>query len=94
MESELSFGIGLEELKRNPDDILDLAEALAVSKNIRLIICIDEFQNVANFGNSLVFQKKLRAHWQRHSHVAYCLSGSKRHMLMDVFARVCFYALL
>ena len=45
MESELSFGIGLEELKRNPDDILDLAEALAVSKNIRLIICIDEFQN-------------------------------------------------
>ena len=88
VESELSFGIGLEELKRNPDDILDLAEALAVSKNIRLIICIDEFQNVANFGNSLVFQKKLRAHWQRHSHVAYCLFGSKRHMLMDVFANV------
>lgn len=24
VESELSFGIGLEELKRNPDDILDL----------------------------------------------------------------------
>ena len=88
VESELSFGIGLEELKRNPDDILDLAEALAVSKNIRLIICIDEFQNVANFGDSLAFQKKLRAHWQRHSHVAYCLFGSKRHMLMDVFANV------
>ena len=88
VESELSFGIGLEELKRNPDDILDLAEALAVSKNIRLIICIDEFQNVANFGDSLAFQKKLRAHWQRHTHVAYCLFGSKRHMLMDVFANV------
>ena len=88
VESELSFGIGLEELKRNPDDILDLAEALAVSKNIRLIICIDEFQNVANFGDSLAFQKKLRAHWQRHSHVTYCLFGSKRHMLMDVFANV------
>lgn len=88
VESELSFGIGLEELKRNPDDILDLAEALAVSKNIRLIICIDEFQNVANFGDSLAFQKKLRAHWQRHSHVAYCLFGSKRYMLMDVFANV------
>lgn len=65
-----------------------MAEALAVSKNIRLIICIDEFQNVANFGDSLAFQKKLRAHWQRHTHVAYCLFGSKRHMLMDVFANV------
>ena len=78
VESELSFGIGLEELKRNPDDILDLAEVLAVSKNIRLIICIDEFQNVANFGDSLAFQKKLRAHWQRHAHVALaaCLVAS------------------
>ena len=59
-----------------------------LSFGIRLIICIDEFQNVANFGDSLAFQKKLRAHWQRHSHVAYCLFGSKRHMLMDVFANV------
>ena len=57
VESELSFGIGLEELKRNPDDILDLAEALAVSKNIRLIICIDEFQNVANSGILWCFKR-------------------------------------
>lgn len=88
VESELSFGVGWEELKRNPDDILDLAETLALSKNIHLCICIDEFQNVANFDNALAFQKKLRAHWQRHTRVVYCLFGSKRHMLMDVFANV------
>jgi hypothetical protein len=33
----------------------------------------------------VAFQKKLRANWQKHQHTAYCLYGSKRHMLMDVF---------
>ena len=36
--------------------------------------------------DSLDFQKKLRAHWQLHQHVTYCLYGSKRHMLMEVFS--------
>lgn len=29
--------------------------------------------------------KHLRSHWQRHGHVAYCLYGSKRHMMLEVF---------
>ena len=81
----ISFGIGCEELKKNPDDILDLAESIAIEKKINIIICVDDFQNIAEFGEPLAFQKKLRSHWQRHSHVAYCLSGSKRHMFLDVF---------
>ncbi|MCX6227057.1 MAG: hypothetical protein NTV01_20300 [Bacteroidia bacterium] len=27
----------------------------------------------------------MRSHWQKHRNVSYCLYGSKRHMLMDVF---------
>ena len=50
------------------------------------MVCVDEFQNVAYFDDALAFQKKLRAHWQRHSRVGYCLFGSKRHMLLEVFA--------
>lgn len=84
--SEISFGIGWEELKKNPDEILDLAEAIAEENGLRMVICIDEFQNVADFNNPVAFQKKLRSHWQRHEHVCYCLFGSKRHMLLEVFA--------
>lgn len=84
-QSEISFGVGWKELKKNPDDILDLAEAVAEEKNIRIVVCIDEFQNIAEFENPLAFQKKLRSHWQKHQHVAYCLYGSKRHMFLDVF---------
>jgi hypothetical protein len=84
-QNEISFGIGWEELKKNPNDILDLAESIAIEKKINMVICVDEFQNIAEFGEPLAFQKKLRAHWQRHNHVAYCLFGSKRHMFLDVF---------
>jgi len=86
MQNDLSFGLEWEEIKRNPSDILDLAESIAIEKKIQMVICIDEFQNIGTFENPIDFQKKLRAHWQRHQHVSYCLYGSKRHMLLDVFS--------
>lgn len=82
---EFSLGLNWSEVKKDPDELLDLAENIAVSKRRKLVICIDEFQNIAFFEDPLAFQKKLRSHWQRHQSVSYCLYGSKRHMLMDVF---------
>ena len=84
-KNEISLDFDRKELKKNPDEALDLAEKLAVDKKIRIVVCVDEFQNIAGFGDPLYFQKKLRSHWQRHQHVAYCLYGSKRHMMLDVF---------
>jgi len=85
-QAEVSFGVSLEVLQENPDDILDLAENIAKSKKISIIVCIDEFQSIGDFPDSLAFQRKLRSHWQHHHNVAYCLYGSKRHMLLDIFS--------
>ncbi|HTM66040.1 MAG TPA: hypothetical protein VL093_06960 [Flavipsychrobacter sp.] len=84
-QAELSFSIGWQELKQQPDEILNLAEKIAEEKKLRLILCIDEFQNIGLFDDAAAFQRKLRSHWQQHRHVAYCLYGSKRHMLTDIF---------
>ncbi|WP_286846489.1 AAA family ATPase [Proteiniphilum sp. UBA5463] len=84
-QTELSFGIGWDEMQKHPDEILDLAEKIAHRKEINIIVCIDEFQSVASFPQPEMFQRKLRAHWQNHTRVSYCLYGSKRHMLLDVF---------
>jgi hypothetical protein len=84
-QQEFSLGLNWNELKKQPDEILDLAENIAQSKKSKLVICIDEFQNIAFFEDPLAFQKKLRSHWQTHQSVSYCLYGSKRHMLTDVF---------
>ena len=83
---EITLDMDWKKAEANPDEILDLAEKIASEKEIQLVICLDEFQGIADFPDSLAFQKKLRSHWQHHQRVSYCLYGSKRHMLMDIFS--------
>lgn len=83
--NEVSIDFDWESVKQNPDEILDLAEKIALAKGLKIVICIDEFQNIAGFTDPDYFQKRLRSHWQQHQNVAYCLYGSKRHMMMEVF---------
>ena len=47
--TEFSISFDIEELKKNSDEILNLPEKLAIKKGIKLIICLDEFQNLASF---------------------------------------------
>lgn len=84
--TELKLSMDWDEVKKDPDDILDLAERIAIKLKKKLVLCIDEFQNISEFEDSLGFQRKLRSHWQLHKHVSYCLYGSKRHMLMEVLS--------
>jgi len=82
---EFSLGLNWEEVKKQPDEILDLPQRIANAKGWKIILCIDEFQNIGFYNDTLSFQKQLRSHWQRQPEVSYCLFGSKRHMLMNVF---------
>ena len=83
---EFSFSLDMKEIRRKPDEIINLAETISKAKKISIIVCVDEFQNLSHFDNPLAVQKKLRSHWQHHERAGYCLYGSKRHMLMDVFS--------
>lgn len=69
------------------EDILQLPERIASQKGGRLVVCVDEFQQIGKFPDSLAFQKKLRSVWQLQSHVSYCLYGSKKHMMEKMFQR-------
>ncbi len=85
VNNEFSLNFDWKELRNDPREILDLAEKVASEKAFRIVICIDEFQNISGFDDPLFFQKRLRSHWQEHQNVSYCLYGSKRHMMLDVF---------
>lgn len=69
------------------EDILQLPEQIASQKGYRIVVCVDEFQQIGEFPDSLTFQKKLRSVWQLQSHVSYCLYGSKKHMMENMFQR-------
>jgi len=82
---ELSFE--LDSVERNYQEILDLPEKIASDKGIRLVICIDEFQDTANFAEAALFHKRLRTAWQNHQQVTYCIYGSKQHMMSALFEK-------
>jgi uncharacterized protein len=69
----------------NEEELLNLPQTLASKKNIRIVLCIDEFQNINHFPHPVDFQRKLRAYWQQHIKVHYCLYGSKRHLMSQLF---------
>ena len=84
--TDFSLSFDWSELKKHSDEILALPESIASRKNINFIICLDEFQNLSSFPNYLDLEKKMRAAWQRQKKVVYCLFGSKRHMMTDIFS--------
>jgi AAA+ ATPase superfamily predicted ATPase len=70
------------------EEILSLPFKIAKAKNIKIVVCIDEFQQIAEFPEQLLFQKKLRTYWQLHTNVvSYCLFGSKKHLMRDFFSK-------
>jgi hypothetical protein len=81
----MAFDVKFMPQEQDKMDILRLPEMLAVAKKIKIIVCIDEFQQLANLPGYKNMEGKMRSAWQQQQHVTYCLYGSKRHMMMDIF---------
>lgn len=83
--SEFSVSLGITPRDYSPEEILDLPERIAKEQGIRIVVCIDEFQQIGEFADSLTVQKRLRGVWQHHQHVSYCFLGSKKHLMENIF---------
>lgn len=83
--NDVSLSLEYNISNQTVEDVLRLPEVIAQSKGYRIVVCIDEFQQIGDFKDSLAFQKKLRGIWQLQSHVSYCLYGSKKHMMEQMF---------
>ncbi len=84
---EYSVSLGITPRTHKPEEILQLPEIIAQRKNIHLMICIDEFQQIGEYTDSLTVQKRMRSVWQHQEHVNYCLFGSKKHLLQNMFLK-------
>ena len=83
--TDFSVSLDFTDGDRSIEEILNLPERIAREKDIRIVVCIDEFQQIGEFDNSLTFQKRLRAVWQLQESTSYCLFGSKRHLMNEIF---------
>ena len=84
---ELDISFEWKSAEKNYQEILNLPEKIALAKNIQIIVCLDEFQNLAGFNEPELFQKRLRTEWQHHTKVCYCLYGSRQHMMTELFTK-------
>lgn len=83
--NEMSVSLGIAPEDYTPEEILQLPEKMAHKIGKHLVVCIDEFQQIGNFPDTMEVQKRVRGVWQLQQEVSYCLYGSKKHMLTNLF---------
>ena len=83
--SEISFSLGITPKEYQPEEILNLPEVIAKEKGFHIVVCIDEFQQIGELPDSLTVQKRMRSIWQHQENVSYCLFGSKKHLMTNLF---------
>lgn len=82
---EYSFSLGITPKEYSPEEILSLPERMAEHIGKHIVVCIDEFQQVGEWPDSLIAQKRMRGVWQHQKHASYCLFGSRLHMMNKLF---------
>ena len=85
--TDFSISLELNPKSNDIDEILQLPEKIAQKKGCSIVVCIDEFQQIAEFTDSKTFQKRLRTVWQLQQSVSYCLFGSKKHLMNELFEK-------
>lgn len=85
--SEFALSLGISPKTHAPEEILSLAEEIAKKKQKRIVVCIDEFQQIGEMADSVSIQKRLRSVWQHQRLTSYCLFGSKKHTMMNMFQK-------
>lgn len=83
--ADYSVSLGITPKEYTPEEILQLPELIAQQIGKHIVVCIDEFQQVAEWSDTLQIQKRMRGVWQHQKHTSYCLFGSRQHMMNKLF---------
>lgn len=83
--ADFAISLGITPKTHTPEEVLGMAEKIAIKKGKRIVICIDEFQQIGEMANSKQIQACLRTVWQHQKQVSYCLFGSKHHLMSAIF---------
>lgn len=82
---EIKISLELPKAKMDAAAILDLPQRIARKRKVRMVVCIDEFQQIAQWSDGQQVLENMRKTWQKHKEVSYCLYGSKRHLMAQLF---------
>jgi hypothetical protein len=83
--NDFSVSFSWNEAQKTKGEIINLPEVIAKRKKIKIVVCIDEFQNISRFDDHVAFEQELRSYWQHHERSTYCIYGSRKHMMLELF---------
>lgn len=89
-QAEIELALALS--RRDADDYtllsqaLDLGETIATRRGRRLVMALDEFQDVSKLDGAELL-KRLRAHFQAHRQVSYIFLGSQQTWMREIFGQ-------
>lgn len=84
--AEIEFSITGKEKEREKifPEYMDVPQKIAEKKNKRVIVAFDEFQEIKRLDGDEI-ERVMRSHFQSQRNVSYIFSGSKKHMMEDIF---------
>ena len=83
-EGDLRFEPSRSPTPEDLAEVFDLSERVAEKKGTPIVIAFDEFQEIGNLDGEAL-EKLMRSKFQYHKKVAYIFTGSRRHLLNEIF---------
>lgn len=83
---DFSVDFDWDEIRRHQDELLDLPYIVARDADVKMVVCIDDFQNISLFADPDAFMSRITSAWTNFDKVAFCISGISC-TLMDKFVR-------
>jgi hypothetical protein len=83
---DFSVDFDWDEIRRHQDELLDLPYIVARDADVKMVVCIDDFQNISLFANPDAFIGRISSVWTNFDKVAFCISGTSC-PLMDRFVK-------
>ena len=82
--TDFSISLEMNPKSNEIDDIPQLPEKIAQKKGCNIVVCIDEFQQIARYPEKNV-EAVLRTHIQKCTNTNFVFAGSQRHMMQNIF---------
>jgi len=76
-------GISLKNSEQSFEEILDIPGKISKKKNKKIVVALDEFQEIRNFNGESI-EKIMRSVIQQHRNVGYIFAGSKKSVIEDM----------
>ena len=83
--NEVKLVFDAEKLNKNSIECLEFFPKYAEKHDAKVCVCVEEFQNIDRFDDSIEFKSFFTKTMKEHGKVAYIISGGKKNAMSEIF---------